>query len=407
MIDDLRHSISKDLDFALPENYVRGAGDTYFSGKMLAKLARILLIADEAGAQEIHSLQKQFRKALDRLRQGVEVWLNGEAVSPLLYDPSWGGMVTCGFFWNATLNKILRSYPYCPDVIQPGNNFGNGFYNDHHFHYGYHIYAAAVVSYFDSVWGANHFENVLLLVRDIANPSTLDPYFPTWRHKDWYLGFSWASGIVTLSGLPYPNGRNQESSSEAISAYEAVSLFGATAAERYDDSAVNTIFYDRYQTSRRIKDLGRLLCATELRSAKTYWHVQSAHAVNVSRIYPNVYTPKVVGMLWSMLAQEQTWFGNEPYKSYGIQLLPITVVSELRDTIGWVEEMLPLFSQSCDSDENCPKQGWSILVNMCQATIGQWQYAWKSILELSPEVYESAGGNGHSKSNSLWFISTR
>lgn len=41
-----------------------------------------------------------------------------------------------------------------------------------------------------------------------------------------YLGFSWASGIVTIQGKPYPNGRNQESASEAIAAYEAVALYG-------------------------------------------------------------------------------------------------------------------------------------------------------------------------------------
>jgi endoglucanase Acf2 len=41
-----------------------------------------------------------------------------------------------------------------------------------------------------------------------------------------YLGFSWASGIVTIGGKPYPNGRNQESASEAIAAYEAVALYG-------------------------------------------------------------------------------------------------------------------------------------------------------------------------------------
>lgn len=57
-------------------------------------------------------------------------------------------------------------------------------------------------------------------MRDIANPSGDDPFFPAWRHKDWYLGFSWASGVVTIEGKPYPNGRNEESSSESISAYE-------------------------------------------------------------------------------------------------------------------------------------------------------------------------------------------
>ena len=40
--------------------------------------------------------------------------------------------------------------------------------------------------------------------------------------KDWYLGNSWASGIAR----GYPNGRNQESSSESIAAYEAVSMYG-------------------------------------------------------------------------------------------------------------------------------------------------------------------------------------
>jgi endoglucanase Acf2 len=28
-------------------------------------------------------------------------------------------------------------------------------------------------------------EHVLMYARDFANPSPQDPYFPTWRHKDW------------------------------------------------------------------------------------------------------------------------------------------------------------------------------------------------------------------------------
>lgn len=98
-----------------------------------------------------------------------------------------------------------------------------GFYSDHHFHYGYHIYAAAAVAHFDRDWGRVHFEDVLLLIRDIANPSSDDKFFPRFRHKDWYKGSSWASGVL----LPtFANGMNQESSSEAIAAYEAVALFG-------------------------------------------------------------------------------------------------------------------------------------------------------------------------------------
>jgi len=100
----------------------------------------------------------------------------------------------------------------------------NAFYNDQHFHYGYFVYAAAVVAHFDSSWGRLMFEEVLLLIRSIANPAEEDDFFPTFRHKDWFQGHSWASGIA----MNYDNGKNQESSSEAIAAYEAVALYGSS-----------------------------------------------------------------------------------------------------------------------------------------------------------------------------------
>lgn len=75
----------------------------------------------------------------------------------------------------------------------------------------YHIYAAAAVAHFDPKWGQMYFERVIMLVRDIANPSKEDSAFPLFRQKDWYQGSSWASGITSPAAL---NGRNQESSSE-------------------------------------------------------------------------------------------------------------------------------------------------------------------------------------------------
>lgn len=38
------------------------------------------------------------------------------------------------------------------------------------------------------------------LIRDIASPSAQDPYFPPTRHKDWYLGHSWAQGLDCTPG---------------------------------------------------------------------------------------------------------------------------------------------------------------------------------------------------------------
>jgi endo-1,3(4)-beta-glucanase len=52
---------------------------------------------------------------------------------------------------------------------------------------------------------------VIELIRDIANPSSSDTYFPVTRHKDWFIGHSWAQGFSQIA-----DGKDQESSSEAI-----------------------------------------------------------------------------------------------------------------------------------------------------------------------------------------------
>lgn len=423
MVSDLHASLMKDLTFRMPPNYLIGAGDTYFSGKLLARMARVLLIAEEQGF--VTSQPELFSTALSNLQQGVEIWINGSAESPLLYDHSWGGIVMCGcnYHWNEETkeghclnylddNANNPSVPKgtvhenCPALSDAGQNFGAGFYNDHHYHFGYHIYAAAVAGRYDAMWMKRWNEHVLLFVRDIANPSDEDPYFPTWRHKDWYVGFSWASGVVTIGGRPYPNGRNQESVSEAIAAYEAIALLGETLSTTYAGSSDRDEM-NRYDSALRMREMGRLLMATEIRAAKTYWHVQRPDTADVWRIYPEVYAPKIVGMIWSMLAQEQTWFGNEVWKSFGIQLMPITVATELRDDPLWLTEMLPQLMESCGPDPICVKEGWSVVVFASLSAIGHWKVAWRGVNALPDEIFNSAGANGHSRSNSLWYIATR
>ena len=196
MVDSIRDSLLTDLTYELPLNYQKGAGDTYFSGKMLAKLARIIQIgleiesltlsSGDANSTWITEYRALNTRAVSRLRAGVEIWLNGSALSPLVYDESWGGIVGCGCDYDGENSGCFNAYPNCPALVDPGQNYGSGFYNDHHFHYGYHIYAAAVLTQVDPVWGRSFHDHVMSLVRDIANPSESDPYFPMWRHKDWY-----------------------------------------------------------------------------------------------------------------------------------------------------------------------------------------------------------------------------
>ena len=150
LLPDLRKALKTDIHFTIPENYMQGAGDTYFSGKILAKLARILLIAEETGVDNNGGDNKvtteEFNEALDRLRRGTTIWLSGKAQSRLLYDASWGGIVMCGCDFDDETQGCRNKFPYCPALTDAGSNFGAGFYNDHHFHFGYHIFAAAVVA---------------------------------------------------------------------------------------------------------------------------------------------------------------------------------------------------------------------------------------------------------------------
>ncbi len=114
-----------------------------------------------------------------------------------------------------------------------GDDFGNTYYNDHHFQfvpllpfsppyqyadrpsYGYFIYTAAVIGYLDPTWLPENAPYVNALVRDIANPSTSDSYFPVSRMFDWYHGHSWAHGLYETG-----DGKDEESSSEdTMSAY--------------------------------------------------------------------------------------------------------------------------------------------------------------------------------------------
>lgn len=102
-----------------------------------------------------------------------------------------------------------------------GVDFGNTYYNDHHFHYGYHILAAAYIGHLDPEWAKANKDCVNTLVRDVANPSAKDEVFPMWRNFDWYHGHSWAHGLYAAM-----DGKDQESSSEDVMHAYAIKMWG-------------------------------------------------------------------------------------------------------------------------------------------------------------------------------------
>ena len=114
---------------------------------------------------------------------------------------------------------IVSSASY--DSGNSGDDFGNTYYNDHHFHFGYHILAAAMIGYMDPSWVEANRDYVDALVRDVANPSKEDTYFPQWRSFDWYHGHSWAHGLYASF-----DGKDQESSSEDMMHAYALKMWG-------------------------------------------------------------------------------------------------------------------------------------------------------------------------------------
>jgi len=404
----LAEALLDDIRYQIPPNFQSGAADTYFSGKTIAKLARILLVNEEieelcaSNSEYVEACDglelsgdEEITEALNQLRESVTVWVRTNPQAPFVYDNAWGGLVSCGCLYNN--GECTNVFPECPAFTDQGLNFGNGFYNDHHFHYGYHIYAAAALAHFDSAWAVEYYEDVALLVRDYANPSQEDSAFPVFRNKDWYRGHSWAGGITKPM---FGNIMNQESSSEAVMAYEAVALYGKTMASIFQDEGDTK----KASVAKMMHNVGLTLTATEIRSTQKYWQVRQ-NVEDSEKIYPGAYTGNVVGILWETFAEFTTWFGNAPYLIYGIQLLPLTPISEARDGLDWANEIYGPLSESCNG--LCVSEGWSIQVNAVLATIGRVEEAVENILGVPSTAYEFAGGNGHSKSNTLWFITTR
>ncbi len=131
-------ALGNDITFEIPDYYLKGIGDTYFSGKMLAKLGRILIIAEElkslckypteeyksACAKVTLPSEDEIDDALDMLRSGTEIWLSGDGGTPFVYDNGWGGVCSCGCAFDH--GKCMNVFPDCPAFSDPGLDFGNG-----------------------------------------------------------------------------------------------------------------------------------------------------------------------------------------------------------------------------------------------------------------------------------------
>ena len=186
----------------------------YFNGKVIAKLAQLCLVAhDVLGDQDMAN------SCMEKVETALNTWVqNRQQGWPLIYDTSWKGVISSGAF--ATGNWLT--------------DFGNSYYNDHNFHFGYFIYAAAVAAHINPNTIQSNRDWVNTLIRDAANPTTEDPYFPQSRSFDWFAGHSWAQGIKC--GV---DGKDIESTSEDINYIYACKLWGEATGDQATAARAN------------------------------------------------------------------------------------------------------------------------------------------------------------------------
>ncbi len=370
--------------------------DIYSAGKSLSRLGRIIEICDELYDRD----QTRYAAMLplaSRMRDSLQIflgrWLNGNSSifsdgisyhkDSLMYDTKFRGIISSRSHDSLNLNN--------------GIDFGSALYNDHHFHYGYLLYASAVLakknpSFFTA--NGNYYSNrVVDLAREVANPSRSDNYFALQRYKDWYDGNSWANGLV-----PYGGGKNQESSSEAANCWYGLYLFGLA----MNNASPNAQYSN-------MMNQGQLMLSQEVRGTNKYFYANQSNPV-----YPSVYTDqfKTITNLYQGRIDASTFFGSVNYYATGIQVVPVTPVTEqLWNNINFARQIYDYspnglkFTPCFDStNTNTTVWNWTTINVGVQATaypqtaLNFWKFYGHSNINFD---------NGSSQSNVMYWILTR
>lgn len=267
LTDDQRQLLRRQVaaDIARP---VAAAKDTYFAGKDLFRLAQLADLAHQLGAAQAAA------DATSRLRTTLLTWSEQDGCRTrhsecFVWDPQWKGVVG----------------------EQP--SFGTERFSDHHFHYGYFLYAAAILAKYDPGSIPKLKPTMTLLAADLASP-VATAYFPRLRGFDVFAGHSWASGTGQFT-----DGNDQESSSEAMNAWAGLQLW----ARAVGDHALG--------------DQASWMLSLEAAAARAYW-------LDPAATLPAAYGHRIVGINFGNKRVYGTWFSQDPASILGIQLIPFS-----------------------------------------------------------------------------------
>ncbi|PVV02055.1 hypothetical protein BB560_003504 [Smittium megazygosporum] len=332
----------------------------YFKGKKLARLARLALIACELGLHEKKTM------IVNSLKSIMETFYIDRSGNHLVYDTVWGGVCSKD------------------GISNPDADFGNGDYNDHHFHYGYYVYAAAVIIHLSDAqdrWATAWKHHTEYLLNDFANFDSENKKFITFRHMDFYEGHSWASGLYE-----FWDNKNQESSSESVNAYYAAYLYALATKNEQSAKIYNS------------------LLKSEILSTQYYWQTDPDKDIYNKKFSENY----AVGVLWDQKLDYSTWFGANDEFIYGIQMLPFTPVTFSMLNRTWIQKAWPtiqsrtIYSGSRIIDEWKGFMYMAGLYGVSNPPLNQYNSCQVNNIKLGIRNLK-AYDDGNSKTNTLWW----
>ncbi|KAJ4867719.1 glycosyl hydrolase family 81 protein [Raphanus sativus] len=326
---------------------------SYHYGKVIARAARLALIAEEVSYLHVIPAVGNYLKDM------IEPWLEGSfGPNSFVYDPKWGGLITAQGARNAREDN------------------GYGIYNNHHYHLGYFLYAIAVLVKIDPLWGKRYRPQAYTLMADYMTLGReCDSGFPRLRCFDVSKLHSWAGGLTAFA-----DGRNQVCPSEAVNAYYSAALLGLAYGDVHLVAAASTIM------------------SLEIHASKMWWQVKEENTM-----YPKDFTAKnrLVGVLWSTKRDSSLWFGDREWKEcrLGQQLLPLIPVSEiLFSDVKFVKQLVKWTRPALKRDG--VKDGWKGFVYALESVYSKYE-----ALEKVRGLQEFDDGN--SRSNLLWWVHSR
>ena len=253
--------------------------DTYWGGKGLTQMAHYMTTAYQLGDTATFELAKS------RLRATLIDWYTytvGEDQYYFAYYDRWGALV--GF----------------------DPSYDSDTFNDHHFHYGYFVYASALLCMLDDDFRQQYGPMARLVALDYANPGHTLPLqgesegasFPLFRTFNPYLGHSFAGGMGNEG-----NGNGQESSSESMQGWGGVWMLGAALGDE------------------DLMEAGIYGYTLEARGTAEYWFDRGRRNIDYTKyLHPYCCNLTMQGVGW------WTWFSGDPVWMHSIQWLPISPI---------------------------------------------------------------------------------